>query len=56
MTVAGLNEVYRNFGDINVGKFFMEQSLPFLVEEEHEGCAAGRGVIWAKGHDVEGEE
>ena len=32
----------------------MEEGLPFLPEEEHEGGVAGGGVDRSEGHDVEG--
>ena len=30
--------------------------MPFLAEDEHEGCVASWGINWSKGHDVEGEK
>eukprot|EP00977_Amphora_coffeiformis_P015857 scaffold4745_cov103-Amphora_coffeaeformis.AAC.1 len=56
LAVAGLDEVDKDGGGVNVREPGAEEGLPFLAHEEHEGCVAGRGAHGAKGHDVEGEE
>eukprot|EP00977_Amphora_coffeiformis_P023857 scaffold14614_cov115-Amphora_coffeaeformis.AAC.1 len=56
LVVAGLDEVDKYGGGVDVREPGAEEGLPFLAHEEHEGCVAGGGVHWAKGHDVEGEE
>eukprot|EP00977_Amphora_coffeiformis_P000134 scaffold36_cov102-Amphora_coffeaeformis.AAC.1 len=56
LAVAGLDEVDKDCGGVNVREPGAEEGLPFLAHQEHEGCVAGRGIHWAKGHDVEGEE
>eukprot|EP00977_Amphora_coffeiformis_P024067 scaffold15024_cov155-Amphora_coffeaeformis.AAC.1 len=56
LAVTSLDEVDEDCGGVDVREQGAEEGLPFLAHEEHEGCVAGRGVHWAKGHDVEGEE
>eukprot|EP00977_Amphora_coffeiformis_P021366 scaffold9242_cov113-Amphora_coffeaeformis.AAC.4 len=54
LAVAGLDEVDKDCGGVYVREPGAEEGLPFLAHEEHEGCVAGGGVHWAKGHDIEG--
>ena len=51
-----MDEVDNDGGGVDIREPGAEEGLPFLAHEEHEGCVAGGGVQWAKGHDVEGEE
>eukprot|EP00977_Amphora_coffeiformis_P022253 scaffold10665_cov92-Amphora_coffeaeformis.AAC.1 len=53
LAVAGLDEVDKDGGGVDVREPGAEEGLPFLAHKEHEGCVAGRGVHGAKGHDVE---
>lgn len=54
LTVAGLDKLNGDSGDVEFRIFFAEQGLPFLAHEEHQDGVTCGSVDGAKGHDVEG--
>ena len=53
LVVASLNQMNGDGGCVDVRELCMEECLPFLAKEEHEGGVASRSVDGSKGHDVE---